>query len=107
MNRDGNLDIEIDDAWADAVPAVPVETPTVREFAVDTLHFRECPPLNVVMFVVGSRGECAWDLGSVSPTCGLRQSGASPPRGPTSQDTERRDAEPERAQRNRDQRVRF
>lgn len=53
ISSSGKVDVYVDDL--DTSPA-PYEPPTPPEEDVDPVNFNDCPPLNIVIFLVGSRG---------------------------------------------------
>jgi hypothetical protein len=53
VNAEGRIDVDVDLA---SVPTVP-PSEYGGELDLDTLRADECPPLNIVIFIVGSRGD--------------------------------------------------
>ncbi|CAK9780585.1 UDP-Glycosyltransferase/glycogen phosphorylase [Cutaneotrichosporon oleaginosum] len=53
VNSEGRIDVDVDLA---SVPTVP-PSEYGGELDLDTLRSDECPPLNIVIFIVGSRGD--------------------------------------------------
>ena len=56
MDESGNINV-----WVDLKKELPALSKdyarSVKEFAVDPERSDACPPLNIVIFIVGSRGE--------------------------------------------------
>jgi len=55
VTQDGRITVSLD--LKKSLPDLPPNyAPNVKEFAIDEQRFREVPPLNIVIMIVGSRG---------------------------------------------------
>ena len=56
MTADGRITVSIN--LKKALPDLPPDyARDVKEFAIDEVRYREVPPLNIVIMIVGSRGD--------------------------------------------------
>lgn len=55
VTEDGRIVIALD--LKNKLPDLPKEhAMDVKEFAIDEIRWKDCPPLNIVIMIVGSRG---------------------------------------------------